>query len=146
MNLKVEYGIIAILLLASLYYFYKHQSLLSDLSRVQEDGNPELKVVKGKHSLYPAKSGWPGIGGEFQSKFPDDPKCEATGEDRVYSCDLTDTKTARDQYCRQYQHADTYCSDLSVIESRGIKWGACCSSEPNKHPYNAYGDHAGTMR
>ena len=49
MNLKVEHGIIAILLLAFLYYFYKHQSLLSDLLSVPDKGNPELKVVKGKH-------------------------------------------------------------------------------------------------
>jgi len=49
MNLKVEYGIIAILLLAFLYYFYKHQSLLSDLFRVPDKGNQELKAVKGKH-------------------------------------------------------------------------------------------------
>ena len=49
MNLKVEHGIIAILLLAFLYYFFTHQSLLSDLSSVPDKGNPELKVVKGKH-------------------------------------------------------------------------------------------------
>ena len=51
MNLKVEHGIIAILLLASLYYFYKHQSLVSDLLSVPDRGNQELKVVKGKHNL-----------------------------------------------------------------------------------------------
>ena len=51
MNLKVEHGIIAILLLAFLYYFFTHQSLLSDLSSVPDKGNPELKVVKGKHSM-----------------------------------------------------------------------------------------------
>ena len=34
MNLKVEHGIIALLLIAFLYYFFTHQSLLSDLSRV----------------------------------------------------------------------------------------------------------------
>jgi len=49
MNLKVEHGIIAILLLAFLYYFYKHQSLLSDLFRVPDNGNPQLKAVKWKH-------------------------------------------------------------------------------------------------
>ena len=49
MNLKVEHGIIAILLLAFLYYFYKHQSLLSDLLSVPDKGNPQLKAVKGKH-------------------------------------------------------------------------------------------------
>ena len=52
MNLKVEYGIIAILLLAFLYYFYKHQSLVSDLLSVPDGGNPELKVVKGKHGRF----------------------------------------------------------------------------------------------
>ena len=51
MNLKVEYGIIAILLLAFLYYFFTHQSLLSDLSRVPDNGNPQLKAVKDKHNL-----------------------------------------------------------------------------------------------
>jgi hypothetical protein len=50
MNLKVEYGIIAILLLAFLYYFFTHQSLLSDLSSVPDKGNQELKAVKGKHA------------------------------------------------------------------------------------------------
>jgi hypothetical protein len=54
MNLKVEHGIIAILLLAFLYYFYTHQSLLSDLSRVPDNGNPQLKVVKGKHEMFNA--------------------------------------------------------------------------------------------
>jgi hypothetical protein len=49
MNLKVEHGIIAILLITFLYYFYKHQSLLSDLSRVTDKGNAELKSVKDKH-------------------------------------------------------------------------------------------------
>ena len=48
-NLKVEHGIIALLLLAFLYYFFKHQSLLSDLLRVPDNGNPQLKAVKGKH-------------------------------------------------------------------------------------------------
>ena len=52
MNLKVEHGIIAILLLAFLYYFYTHQSLLGDLSRVPNKGNPELKAVKGKHQCF----------------------------------------------------------------------------------------------
>ena len=49
MNLKVEHGIIALLLIAFLYYFYTHQSLLSDLSRVPHKGKPQLKVVKDKH-------------------------------------------------------------------------------------------------
>ena len=44
MNLKVEHGIIAILLLAFLYYFYKHQSLLSDLLSVPNKGNPLLEA------------------------------------------------------------------------------------------------------
>ena len=52
MNLKVEYGIIAILLLAFLYYFYKHQSLVSYLLRVADGGNQELKGVKGKHGRF----------------------------------------------------------------------------------------------
>ena len=52
MNLKVEHGIIAILLLAFLYYFFTHQSLLSDLSSVPDNGNPELKAVKGKHGWW----------------------------------------------------------------------------------------------
>ena len=38
MNLKVEHGIIALLLIAFLYYFFTHQSLLSDLSRVPDKG------------------------------------------------------------------------------------------------------------
>jgi len=57
------------------------------------EGNQELKVVKGKHN--PAKKGvWPGIGKEYQSLYhPDEPKCETpTGDDRVFSCDLSDTK------------------------------------------------------
>jgi len=52
MNLKVEHGIIAILLIAFLYYFFTHQSLLSDLSSVPDKGNPELKAVKGKHQCF----------------------------------------------------------------------------------------------
>jgi hypothetical protein len=51
MNLKVEHGIIAILLIAFLYYFYTHQSLLSDLSLVPHEGNQQLKAVKKKHTL-----------------------------------------------------------------------------------------------
>ena len=51
MNLKVEHGIIALLLIAFLYYFFTHQSLLSDLSRVPDNGNPQLKAVKGKHNF-----------------------------------------------------------------------------------------------
>jgi len=109
-----------------------------------------LKLVIDKHTTYnnsPPKRGWPGIGGEYHDLYKTEPKCETpTGEDRVFSCDLSATRNVRDQYCRQYQHADTYCSDLSGRESRGIKWGACCSSAPNKNPYNVYGDDAGTMR
>ena len=50
MNLQVEHGIIALLLIAFLYYFFTHQSLLSDLSRVPDKGNAELKDVKDKHT------------------------------------------------------------------------------------------------
>jgi len=50
MNLKVEHGIIALLLLTFLYYFYTHQSLLSDLSRVPDKGNPQLKAIKDQHA------------------------------------------------------------------------------------------------
>jgi len=50
MNLKVEHGIIAVLVLALLYYVYSHHSLLNDLSGVPHDNNPQLKVVKEKHS------------------------------------------------------------------------------------------------
>ena len=49
MNLKVEHGIIALLVLALLYYVYTHQSLLSDLSLVPDNNNPQLKAVKDKH-------------------------------------------------------------------------------------------------
>jgi hypothetical protein len=52
MNLKVEHGIIAILLIALLYYIVSHDSLLSDLSRVPDKGNPQLKAVKGKHTCH----------------------------------------------------------------------------------------------
>ena len=52
MNLKVEHGIIAILLIAFLYYFYTHQSLLSDLSVVPNNNNPKLKAVKDNHCGY----------------------------------------------------------------------------------------------
>ena len=61
MNLKVEHGIIAILLIALLYYIVSHDSLLSDLSRVPDKGNPQLKAVKGKHCSYhcdPCYAGW----------------------------------------------------------------------------------------
>ena len=50
MNLEVEHGIIALLLIAFLYYFFIHQSLLSDLFKISDKGNPQLKVVKNKHT------------------------------------------------------------------------------------------------
>jgi len=59
MNLKVEHGIIALLLIAFLYYLFTHQSLLSDLSRVPDKGNAELKIVKDKHGA--PKCDWPWI-------------------------------------------------------------------------------------
>jgi len=49
MNLKVEYGIIAVLVLVLLYYVMSHRSLLSDLSGVPHDDNLQLKAVKDKH-------------------------------------------------------------------------------------------------
>ena len=52
MNLKVEHGIIAILLIALLYYIVSHYSLVSDLFRVPDKGNQKLKVIKGKHSVW----------------------------------------------------------------------------------------------
>ena len=50
MNLKVEHGIIALLLIAFLYYFFTHQSLLSDIMRIPSEGNAELKAVINKHT------------------------------------------------------------------------------------------------
>jgi len=49
MNLKVEHGIIAVLVLALLYYVSSHQSLLNDLMGVPYDNNPQLKAVTDKH-------------------------------------------------------------------------------------------------
>ena len=49
MKLKVEYGIIAVLVLALLYYVSSHHRLLIDLSFVPHDNNPQLKAVKAKH-------------------------------------------------------------------------------------------------
>jgi len=49
MKLKVEHAIIAVLVLALLYYVYIHYSLLGDLSLVPNNNNPKLKVVKNKH-------------------------------------------------------------------------------------------------
>jgi len=57
MKLKVEHPIIALLVVALLYYVYTHQSLVSDLSRVPHDNNPQLKVVKDKHCKY-GSYGW----------------------------------------------------------------------------------------
>ena len=51
MKFTVEHGIIAVLVLALLYYVYSHHSLLSDLNTVPHDKNPQLKVVKEKHDL-----------------------------------------------------------------------------------------------
>ena len=53
MKLKVEHAIIAVLVLALLYYVYIHYSLLGDLSLVPNNNNPKLKVVKNKH--YPGE-------------------------------------------------------------------------------------------
>jgi len=49
MKLKVEHAIIAVLVLALLYYVYSHRSLVNDLSLVPHEGNPHLKAVKEKH-------------------------------------------------------------------------------------------------
>ena len=51
MNLKFEHGIIALLLIALLYYIVAHYSLVSDLSRVPDKGNQKLKAIKGKHGF-----------------------------------------------------------------------------------------------
>ena len=131
MNLKVEYGIIAILLLASLYYFFKHQSLLSDLSRVQEEGNPELKVVKGKHNT-PISHVYPGIGKKYQDLYKTEPKCRGLSNgskrdpNQVWACEL-DGKDP-DKFCRDRQSPQSYCSKEDG--SRGL--GACCSMRPEK--------------
>jgi len=52
MNLKVEHAIIAVLVLALLYYVYSHRSLLGDLMNVPHDNNQQLKAVKAKHEIY----------------------------------------------------------------------------------------------
>jgi len=57
MNLKVEHGIIAVLVLALLYYVISHQSLLNDLSVVPHEGNPHLKAVAKKHGSWFADLG-----------------------------------------------------------------------------------------
>ena len=49
MNLQVEHGIIALLLIALIYNIVTHYSLISDLLRVPDKGNPHLKAVKDKH-------------------------------------------------------------------------------------------------
>jgi hypothetical protein len=132
MNLKVEYGIIAILLLASLYYFYKHQSLLSDLSRVQEEGNPELKVVKGKHT--PMSHVYPGIGKEYHDLYPTEPKCRGLSmgskrdPNQVWACDLNGIDP--NGFCRSNQSPGSYCSEEDGRASVGL--GACCSMRPEK--------------
>jgi len=66
MNFKVEHAIIAILVLALLYYVFSHRSLLSDLSLVPHDNNPQLKIVKDEHQ------NWCGCYG----KNTGDPCCE----------------------------------------------------------------------
>jgi len=49
MNLKTEHAIIAILAIALAYFIYEHQSVLSDLFQLPDNGNQQLKSVKGKH-------------------------------------------------------------------------------------------------
>ena len=57
MNLKVEYFIIAILSIAIIYYLLTYHNLVSDLSNVPHDNNPQLKKIKYKHT---SKKCWPG--------------------------------------------------------------------------------------
>jgi len=49
-DFKVEHAIIAVLVLALLYYVYSHSSLVNDLISVSHENNPKLKAVKDKHS------------------------------------------------------------------------------------------------
>ena len=49
MKITLEHIIIAILSIAVIYYIVTHYSLLSDLSRVPDNVNPQLKAVKDKH-------------------------------------------------------------------------------------------------
>ena len=48
MNLKVEHAIIAVLVLALLYYVYSHNSLLNDISWINPK-DPKLKSLRDKH-------------------------------------------------------------------------------------------------
>jgi len=54
MNFKVEHAIIAVLVLALLYYVISHRSLVRDLSFVPHDNNPQLKAVAKKHDIFPS--------------------------------------------------------------------------------------------
>lgn len=49
-KLSGEHIIILALVVALLYSVSKHYNLLSDLSKVPHDNNPQLKIVKDKHS------------------------------------------------------------------------------------------------
>ncbi len=49
MKITYEHIIIAILSIAVIYYIVTHYSLLSDLFRVDDTNNPQLKIVKDKH-------------------------------------------------------------------------------------------------
>jgi hypothetical protein len=51
MKITYEHIIIAILSIALLYYIVSHYNLLSDLFRVPEMGNQQLKIVKDKHCI-----------------------------------------------------------------------------------------------
>jgi len=46
-DFKVEHAIIAVLVLALLYYVYTHQSLLSDLSPLMK--HPKVKEIASNH-------------------------------------------------------------------------------------------------
>jgi hypothetical protein len=58
MKLRVEHAIIAVLVVALLYYVYKHSSLLRDLGLVSHQGNPQLKAVKEKHDVGTFMKDW----------------------------------------------------------------------------------------
>ena len=58
MKFKVEYAVIAVLVLALIYYIYSYGSLVNDFNNLRNDimsvpheNNPQLKTVKNKHSL-----------------------------------------------------------------------------------------------
>ena len=51
MKITYEHIIIAILSIAVIYYIVTHYSLLSDLSRVPDNGNPQLKAIKNEHKV-----------------------------------------------------------------------------------------------